>query len=131
MNRVTKSELQMDANYLKDVRSRIDRAHDRINELTLERTQLRVRVKLLNEGFDSLNEKYIAVCKELQVLKGTTMETKTAVDILIERLKQAQADIYELYPPPYEYPSDLGRVTQLASDSLNMAEIIKRKTTTN
>jgi len=59
------------------------------------------------------------------------MEAKTAVDILIERLKQAQTEIYELAPPPYDYPSDMGRITQLISDSLNMAEIIKQKATTN
>jgi hypothetical protein len=59
------------------------------------------------------------------------METTTAVDILIERLTQAQSEIYELYPPPYEFPSDLGRVTQLVSDSLNTAKIIKSKSASN
>jgi hypothetical protein len=59
------------------------------------------------------------------------MEQKIAVDILIAYLTQALSEIYALYPPPYEYPSDLGRVTQLASDSINMAEIIKMKSTSN
>jgi len=131
MKRVTKSDLQMDANYVKSIRDRYDRAYDRINELTLERAQLRTRVKLLDEAFEALNEKYITACAELAALKGTNMEQKTAVDIAIEHLKQAQAEVYALVQPPYEYPSDNGRVAQLLSDSLNMAEIIKLKSNTN
>lgn len=49
------------------------------------------------------------------------------IDMVLEKLKEIQNDILEFNPPPYEYPSDAGRINQLISDTINMAEIIKKK----
>ena len=44
----------------------------------------------------------------------------TAVDIALEKLYEAQKEIYESYPPPYVFPSTEGRVAQLIADTINM-----------
>jgi hypothetical protein len=54
---------------------------------------------------------------------------KKTVDIALEYLLKAQKEIYEQCPPPYEFPSDNGRVAQLISDAINTATIIKNKAT--
>jgi hypothetical protein len=55
------------------------------------------------------------------------MEQKMAVDVALEKLKEAQVEIYKLDSPPYPYPSINGRVAQLVSDTINMLGIIKQK----
>ena len=50
-----------------------------------------------------------------------------AVDIALEQLTKAKTQIAEQYPPPYDFPSDIGRVAQLVDDSINTAKIIKKK----
>ena len=55
----------------------------------------------------------------------------TAVDIALEKLHEAQKQIYEDFPPPYTFPSNEGRVAQLIADAINMAMIIKQKSLTN
>jgi hypothetical protein len=124
MRRTTRSELQMDIHYVQSIRDKYERAYDRINTLTLENSQLRARVKLLDDGFESLNEKYIAVCTEL---KGTDMENKTAIDIALAKLQEAQDEILKLFPPPYAFPSADGRTAQLIADSINTAKLIKNR----
>ena len=63
--------------------------------------------------------------------KENGMKQKTSVDIALEYLKKAQQEIYEQNPPPYSFPSDDGRVAQMLADSINMIEIIKKKSLTN
>ena len=52
-----------------------------------------------------------------------------ATDIILEHLYKAKQELIEKYPPPYEFPSNTGRVAQLVEDSINTALIIKKKMT--
>ena len=58
------------------------------------------------------------------------MEQNIIIDTALEKLKEAQNEIYQLAPPPYPYPSINGRVAQLISDTINMLVIIKQKSET-
>jgi hypothetical protein len=59
-----RKDLQRDADYVKDMRWRLDRANDRINSLILINEQLRRTNKLLDESFESLNQKYLLLIAE-------------------------------------------------------------------
>jgi hypothetical protein len=59
------------------------------------------------------------------------MKNKLASDFVLEKLTELQKQYYLLYPLPYVYPSDNGKMAQLIADSIDIAVIAKNKAGAN
>jgi hypothetical protein len=123
MSKKVREELQRDHDYVNDIRWRLDRAHRRIDELTVVLAQKTKENKILQDCFESLNIKY-------ELLKKQTKENMNKLkpaDLAIAFLELTKNEFKKNYPAPYEYPSEAGRVSQLIEDSINTLKIIKQK----
>jgi hypothetical protein len=49
------------------------------------------------------------------------------IELSLTKLRELQEQFYASYPPPYEFPTDAGRIAQVISDAINTIIVIERK----